>query len=103
MRIRIYLCCFFFFKKREKLGIFFLNLEFPTAHGQSQELVEETFLLLVAAVGHMTSEDCVQRSAVPGLKQSNDRQQALVEGRHVLSRVLGLIQILFQEETAAET
>ena len=42
-----------------------MNLVFSAAHGQRQELVEETFLLGAADVGHMTCEDAVQSSAVP--------------------------------------
>lgn len=40
-------------------------LELPAAHGQREELMEETLLLRAADVGHVTSEDAVQSSTVP--------------------------------------
>ena len=42
---------------------------------------------------------CHQQSDSPGLQQSDQRQQTLVEGGHVLSREFSLTQILVQQQT----
>lgn len=92
--------------------------------------MEETFTLLAADVRHVSLQDAVQRSAVPeqneqqvvylavssrrstlwwsvadglpGLQHSDDWQQALVEGGHLLVWELSLTQVVVQQQAVKE-
>lgn len=102
------------------------HLEFPAAHRQREELMEETFTLLAADVRHVTLQDTVQRSAVPeedkhqvgygacswrrstpwwsvgdalpGLQHSDNWQQALVEGGQLVLCEFSLTQVVVQQQ-----